>query len=204
MKAVAEPVETTPLVLRIRPALEMTDDQFFDFCQLNDDLRLERTADGHIVIVAPAGAKTSSASSEITMQLRLWEKRDGSGVGFGASCGFRLPNNAMRAPYASWVSRSRLERLSAEEKKKFLPLCPEFVIELRSPSDRLSDQKAKMEEYRENGALLGWLIDPLERQVYVYRPGHPVEQLDTPGKISADPELSGFGLGLAKIWEPGF
>ena len=204
MKAVAEPVETTPLVLRIRPALEMTDDQFFDFCQLNDDLRLERTAEGNILIMAPVGAEGSDGNSELNMQLRVWAKRDGRGVAFESSCGFRLPNNATRSPDAAWVSRPRLAGFSAEEKKKFLPLCPEFVIELRSPSDRLSDQKAKMEEYRENGALLGWLIDPLEQQVYVYRPGHPVEQLDNPGNISADPELAGFVLGLAEIWEPGF
>ena len=204
MKAVAEPVETAPLVIRLRPALEMTDDQFFDFCQLNDDLRLERTAEGNILIMAPAGGETSSGNADITMQLGVWAKRDGRGVAFGLDCGFRLPNNATRAPDAAWVSRSQLAGLSAKEKKKFLPLCPEFVIELRSPSDRLSDQKAKMEEYRENGVLLGWLIDPLERQVYVYRPGHPVEQLDHPSSISADPELACFVLGLAEIWEPGF
>ena len=204
MKAVVEPVGITPVVLRIQPALEMTDDQFFDFCQLNDDLRLERTAEGDILIMAPAGGETSSGSSELNMQLRIWAKKDGRGVVFDSSGGFRLPNNATRAPDAAWVSRSRLAGLTSEEKRKFLPLCPDFVIELRSPSDRLNDQKAKMEEYRENGALLGWLIDPIERQVYVYRPELPVEQLDNPGRVSADPELAGFVLELGEIWEPAF
>ena len=204
MKAVVEPVGITPVVLRIRPALEMTDDQFFDFCQLNDDLRLERTAEGDILIMAPAGGETSSENAEITTQLGVWAKKDLRGVVFDSSGGFRLPNNAMRAPDAAWVSRSRLAGLTSEEKRKFLPLCPDFVIELRSPSDRLNDQKAKMEEYRENGAVLGWLIDPIERQVYVYRPDLPVEQLDNPGRVSADPELAGFVLELGEVWEPAF
>ncbi len=204
MKAVVEPVEFAPFVLRIRPALEMTDDQFFDFCQLNDDLRMERTAEGDILIMAPVGAEGSSGNADITMQLSVWAKKDRRGVAFDSSCGFRLPNNATRSPDAAWVSRPRLAGLSSDEKKKFLLLCPEFVIELRSPPDRLSGQKAKMEEYRENGALLGWLIDPIERQVHVCRQGHPVEQLDKPGSISADPELPGFVLDLAEIWEPAF
>ena len=204
MKAAVEPVEITPVVLRIRPALEMTDDQFFDFCQLNDDLRMERTAEGDILIMAPSGSETSRGNADITIQLGVWAKKDLRGVVFDSSGGFRLPNNATRAPDASWVKRSRLAGFTSEEKRKFLPLCPDFVIELRSPSDRLSDQKAKMEEYRENGALLGWLIDPIERQVYVYRPGLPVEQLDNPASISADPELLGFVLDLGEIWEPGF
>jgi len=204
MKAVAEPIEITPVVLRINPVLEMTDDQFFGFCQLNDDLRLERTAEGDIVIMPPTGAETSNTNAEITMQLRVWAKKDPRGVAFDSSCGFRLPNGVTRSPDAAWVSRPRLAGFSAEEKKKFLPLCPEFIVELRSPSDRVAGQKAKMEEYRENGALLGWLIDPIERQVHLYRPGRPAEQLDEPRSISADPELSGFVLDLAEIWEPAF
>jgi Uma2 family endonuclease len=197
-------MEIDPLVLRFPPALDMTDDQFFGFCQLNDDLRLERTAEGDIVIMPPTGAETSNTNSDITMQLGVWAKKHGKGVVFDSSCGFRLPNGATRSPDAAWVSRPRLTEFSAEEKKKFLPLCPNFVIELRSPSDRLSDLKTKMEEYRENGALLGWLIDPIERQVHLYRPGRSAEQLDKPGSISADPELPGFVLDLAEIWEPTF
>jgi len=204
MKAVVEPVEIAPVVLRTRPALELTDDQFFDFCQLNDDLRMERTAEGDILIMSPVGAEGSAGNSELNMQLRVWAKKDRRGVAFDSSCGFHLPNGATRSPDAAWVSRRQLAGFSSEEKRKFLPLCPDFVIELRSPSDRLSDQKTKIEEYRENGALLGWLIDPIERQVYVYRPGRSVEELDKPGSISADPELPGFVLDLAEIWRPAF
>ena len=202
MKAVSKPIETSPVVLRINPVLEMTDDQFFDFCQLNDDLPMERTAEGDILILSPIGAEGSSGNADLTMQLGAWAKKDRKGVAFDSSCGFRLPNTATRSPDAAWGSRPQLARFSAEEKKKFLPLCPEFVVELRSPSDRLADLKTKMEEYRENGALLGWLIDPIEYQVHVYRPGRSAEQLNKPGSISADPELPGFVLDLAEIWEP--
>ena len=138
------------------------------------------------------------------MQLRLWAKRSGTGVAFDSNGGFILPNGAMRSPDASWVRRGRLVALTAEQKQRFLPVCPDFVIELRSPSDRLAPIEAKMREYIENGARLGWLIDPIERKVHVYKNGEPVRALDNPDTLRADPTLPGFVLDLKPSWEPGF
>ena len=148
--------------------------------------------------MAPAGGDSSDKNAEITMQLRLWAKRDGTGRTFDSSGGFLLPNGATRSPDASWVNHDRLAALTAEERAKFLPLCPDFVIELRSPTDGLSALQDKMREYMENGAQLGWLIDPLGGQVFVYRPGAPVERLKEPESVSADPVLPGFRLELGE------
>ncbi len=192
------------LLVQMAPAVSMTDEQFFRFCAQNRDLRIERTANGQILIMAPAGGATGARNSDITMQLTRWAKEDGTGVAFDSSARFNLPNKASRAPDAAWVRRERLAELTPEEKEKFLPLCPDFVIELRSPSDRLHAVRDKMQEYMENGARLGWLIDPVERQVFVYRPEAPVEHLEDPERIAGDPVLPGFTLDLTTIWEPGF
>lgn len=193
-----------PLILQLRPAIEMTRQQFFDFCQLNPDLRIERTAKGEIVIMAPAGGETSARNARLVVQVIQWADQDGSGVVFDSSGGFDLPNGATRSPDVAWVKRSRLASLMPEEKQKFLPLCPDFVIELRSPSDPLSTVQDKMEEYLANGAQLGWLIDPVSRRVYVYRPGAEVECLEDPAEVAGDPVLPDFVLDLAPIWEPAF
>ena len=192
------------VTLQLWPVIDMTNDQFFEFCQLNRDWHIERTKEGEIEIMSPSGGETGSKNAEITMQLRLWAKKDKTGIAFDSSTGYFLPSGASRAPDASWVHHEKLARLSPKEKKKFLPLCPEFVIELRSPSDSLSSLHEKMEEFLENGAQLGWFIDPEERQVFVYRPGQPVEHLKNPSTLSGDPLLSGFTLDLQEIWEPDF
>ena len=197
-------VENPPLVLHLRPAIDMNDQQFFDFCQINGDLRFERTAQGDIVIMTPAGGASGARNSEINLQLRQWAKKDGQGVAFDSSTGFILPNGATRAPDAAWVPRPRLAALTQEQKDKFLPLCPDFVIELLSPSDHLPTVKRKMQEYLANGAQLGWLIDPAHRRVYVYRRGAEIECLENPATLSGDPVLTGFFLSLEEIWEPGF
>ena len=191
--------ESTAVLLRLPPDLHITDDQFFEFCQINRELRIERTAQGELWIMAPAGWDTSGKNAEITMQLGLWAKRDGTGVTFDSSGGFRLRNGAVLSPDASWVRRDRLAALTTEQRAKFLPLCPDFVIELRSPTDGLSSLQDKMREYMDNGAQLGWLIDPLGGQVFVYRPGSPVERLEGPDSVSADPVLPGFRLELSEI-----
>ena len=196
--------ERRPFVLQMQPAIEMTREQFFDFCQLNRDLRIERTAEGEIVIMAPAGGETGARNAKLTSQVDRWAEEDGSGVAFDSSTGFDLPNGATRAPDVAWVKRSRLAALTPEQKRKFLPLCPDFVIELRSSSDSLSTVQDKMEEYLANGAQLGWLIDPASRQVYVYRPEADVERLDNPREVAGDPVLAGFVLDLTPIWEPAF
>ncbi len=191
--------ESTGVLLRLPPDLHLTDDQFFEFCQINRELRIERTAQGGLLIMAPAGGDTSAKNAEITIQLGLWAKRDGTGQTFDSSGGFLLPNGAVLAPDASWVSHDRLAALTAEERTKFLPLCPDFVVELRSPTDSLSALQDMMREYMDNGARLGWLIDPLGDQVFVYRPGAPAERLEEPDGVSADPVLPGFRLELDEI-----
>jgi Uma2 family endonuclease len=196
--------ESLPLVLYMSPVIDMTDDQFFEFCQINRDLRIERTAKGDLIIMTPAGGETSWRNSELVTALNIWAKQDGTGVVFDSSGGFILPNGATRAPDATWVKRSRLAVLTPAEKKKFLPLCPDFAIELRSPTDRLEDLQAKMQEYVDNGLKLGWLIDPEEKRVYVYMPHSQVECLKNPSEISGDPILLGFALDLEQIWRSGF
>lgn len=197
-------IEHLPLVVHLRPVIELTDDQFFEFCQINRDLRIERTAEGDLLIMPPAGGETGNRNAALTTLLTSWAWQDGTGVAFDSSTGFTLPNGAMRSPDAAWVKRSRLAALTSEQKVKFLPLCPDFVIELRSPSDSLRSLRAKMREYIENGVQLGWLINPITRRVYVYRPNLPVEQLENPATISGDPILPGFTLDLSKIWELDF
>jgi len=191
-----------PLTLHLDPFPELDDGQLFALCQRNRDLRIERTAAGEIIIMPPAGGETSDRNAQITMQLGLWAQRDGTGRAFDSSGGFTLPNGAMRAPDAAWIERERLSTLTSDQRHRFLPLCPAFVIELRSPSDPLPSLEEKMHEYIDNGARLAWLIDPINRRVYIYRPGAEVEILDQPTSVTGDPELPGFVLKLAEIWNP--
>ena len=204
MRTVLEALDIGQLVLRVPPAIDMTEDQFFEFCQANHDLRLERTSSGDIVVMAPEGGGSGYRGSELISELRNWARRDRTGVAFGSSAGFTLPNGAVRSPDAAWVRKERLRSLSREQKEKFLPLCPDFVVEVRSPSDRLADLREKMSEYMENGARLGWLLDPQAREAYVYRAGARVQRVRNPANLAADPELPGFVLDLATIWELAF
>ena len=197
-------VEMPPLVLKLHPVIDLTDDEFFELCQVNRDLRLEKTAEGEIIVMPPAGGETGSRNSAITAALYVWSRRDGVGIAFDSSTGFKLPNGATRSPDAAWVQRTRLAPLTAKEKERFLPLCPDFVIELRSRTDPLTTLQAKMVEYIANGAQLGWLIDPVERQVHIYQPGIAPIILDQPATITGDPLLPGFVLELSLIWDPGF
>ncbi len=196
--------EYPPLVLRTRPAIEMSDREFFEFCQINGDWRIERTARGDVEIMPPAGGETSNRNAIITAQLTTWALRDGTGAAFDSSGGFILPNGATRAPDAAWVRRERLRALSVEERQRFLPLCPDFAIELRSPTDRLAAVQAKMEEYLANGARLGWLIDAPGRRVDVYRPGAAVERLEAPPTLAGESVLPGFVLDLRPVWDVRF
>ena len=190
------------LTIHLSPALDLTDDQFFELCQINSDLRLERNAKGDIIVMPPTGGETSNRNQEVTRQLGNWAKRDGTGAAFDSSAGFKLPNGADRSPDAAWTSHQRLAQLTPEQKKKFIPLCPDFVIELLSPTDSLAATQAKMVEYLDNGARLGWLIHPEAKRVYVYRLAAPVDELKDLTQVSADPELPGFMLDLQDIWKP--
>ncbi|HLH23143.1 MAG TPA: Uma2 family endonuclease [Chloroflexota bacterium] len=189
-----------PLVIRTRPALDVSEEQFYEFCQLNGDLRIERSAVGEWLIMPPTGGDTGHRNAEITYQLVAWAKQDGTGVAYDSSTGFRLPNGAMRSPDGAWLRKDRLAAISPEDRQRFMPICPDFVLELWSPSDRLADVQAKMDEYLANGGRLGWLLYPPERCVYVYRPEAPVERLDQPETVSGEPVLSGFALDLREIW----
>ena len=188
------------LLVQLQPALRLTDNQFYEFCLLNRELRIERTAEGGLSIMPPAGWDSSRKNAEITIQLGIWAKSTGTGVTAESSAGFVLRNGAIRSPDASWVSNARLAGLTAQQRVKFLPLCPEFVVELRSPTDSLSVLQAKMDEYMANGAELGWLIDPSGHQVFVYRSDADVECLDAPDSLSAEPLLPGFELQMAGVW----
>ncbi len=187
------------LKLDITPLMPISNNQFFEFCQQNRDLRIELTKEGELVIMSPTGGGSSDRNAEITYQLRDWSKQDGKGKSFDSSGGFILPSGAMRSPDASWVSNDKLKNLSEEDWEKFLPLCPEFVIELRSASDSLYELQKKMIEYLENGAQLGWLIDPKEKRVYVYA-SDDLKVLENPESVSAAPLLKGFSLELKDIF----
>jgi Uma2 family endonuclease len=208
IQALLEPPSVEPaqpdatVILHLRPAVELTDDEFFALCAINRDLRLERTAEGDIIIMPPTGGATGYRNADITSQFGNWVKRDGTGVAFGSSTGFKLPNGAERSPDEAWVLRSRLALLTDQQKQKFLPLAPDFVVELKSPTDRLKDLLTKMDEYIANGVRLGWLINPETKRVHIYRPGQPVETLESPMEVSGAPELPGFELDLREIWEP--
>jgi len=184
------------------PFPELTDDQFFDLCAAHSDHHIERTAQGKIIVMPGTGAKTGSRNAALIAQLYTWTIADRRGVAFDSSTLFRLPNSAMRSRDAAWVSRSRLAGLSSEQRERFLPLCPDFLIELTSPSDRLPAVQTKMEEWMANGCQLGWLLHPGPNAVYIYRPGREVEILDQPTHVSGDGPIPGFTLDLTAIWNP--
>ena len=188
------------LRIRLQPALCPTDDQFYEFCRINRELRIERGTEGEVTIMPPAGWESARRNAEITAQLQAWATGDGTGTAADSSAGYVLPNGAVRSPDASWVSNARLATVTEEQRSRFLPLCPDFVIELRSLADRLPALQDKMIEYMANGTTLGWLIDPVSREVFVYRPGLDVERLDEPESLSAHPVLARFELRMGDIW----
>ena len=175
------------------------DDTILALSAENPELRFEQTTQGDLIIMPPVGTETGDRDSEINMQLRLWSKQNGLGKVFSSSAGFRLANGALRSPDASWVSLEKLSTLTPEQYQKYAPLCPEFVIELLSPSDSLKDTQDKMLEYITNGAELGWLIDPEEKKVYVYT-ASGMEMLENPERVKGVGRLEGFVLELKNIW----
>jgi Uma2 family endonuclease len=189
-----------PLRLRWRPSPPFTNTQLEEFCRRYDELRIERDSDGTLTIMSPAGWRTGSREAQLIIQLGSWAKRDGSGVATTSSAGFYLPNGAMRAPDAAWTARKRLDALPEEELEHFLPIVPDFAVELRSPSDRLREMQLKMLEYVANGVTLAWLLDPSSRIAYVYRSVAPVQVVQAAMTLDASPELPGFVLDLAPIW----
>ncbi|MBI1763099.1 MAG: Uma2 family endonuclease [Acidobacteria bacterium] len=186
------------LLLRLAEG-RFTPADFAAFAAENPDLRLEMNKEGEMIVMMPVGPVGSNRNGRLTARLFNWADLDATGIAFDATAGFKLPNGAERSPDASWIRLERWEALTLEEQETFSPICPDFVVELRSRSDRLKTLRAKMEEYLENGAQLGWLLDPLKKKVHVYRPGAPVEILDNPSEVSGEPLLPGFMLKLAGI-----
>ena len=192
---------TLTLELPTSTLLQVTVEQFEALAAVNRDLRLERTSHGELIVNPPTGGESGQRNSSLTAQLDRWnEAYEDLGVVFDSSTGFILPNGAIRSPDASWVQRKRWEVLTAEQRRGFVPLCPNFVVELRSASDNLSKLQEKMQEYKENGAQLGWLIDSQNQQVEIYCPGESVEILEHPTELSGETVLPGFILNLRRIW----
>ncbi|HKU74922.1 MAG TPA: Uma2 family endonuclease [Pyrinomonadaceae bacterium] len=178
----------------------ITAERFEEICRKYDYLRLELTSTGELIVMPPTGFQSGVRNMDLTSQLRVWSKGDNTGVCFGVDTGFTLPNGAIRAPDAGWIKREKFDSLTEEQKDTFAPICPDFVVELRSKTDRLAVLFNKMAEYIENGASLGWLIDPSTRRVYVYRPNEEVVILKNPESVSGEPLLPGFTLLTADLW----
>ncbi|MBE9203544.1 Uma2 family endonuclease [Synechocystis salina LEGE 06099] len=193
-------ISSEPLTIDFPSIVSMTEQQFYEFCLANRSLRIERTAKGEVIIMPPAFSDTGNRNFNLAAQLWKWTEQDGTGLGFDSSSGFTLPNGAIRSPDVAWIKLTRWNQLTDKQKASFAPICPDFVIELRSSSDTLSSLQKKMDEYITNGTRLAWLIDRQNHQVYVYRPHQDPEILDNPLTVSADPELVGFELTMAKIW----
>ncbi|MCC6590430.1 MAG: Uma2 family endonuclease [Bryobacterales bacterium] len=179
----------------------MTDDEFLRFAAGYEGYRLETNAEGEVVVMPPAGAETSARNAKILFQLGAWALRRANGAFFDSSGGFRLPNGARRSPDAAWISSARLRTVAPAQRRSILPVAPDFVIELLSPSDRLAAAQAKMREYLSNGVQLGWLIDADRRQVHIYRPHREPEILSDPSQVQGEGPVKGFTLQLQSVWE---
>ena len=202
--AVEKPQIKPYLTVQFAPAVEMTEAQFFVFCQQNPTLQIERDMFGEVVFMSPTGGETGHRNLRLGRYIDTWAEKDGRGVAFDSSTGFVLPNGAIRSPDVAWVRREKLAALTAVQKQRFLPLCPNFVIELQSPSDDSDYLAAKLSEYIENGAQLGWLINPQEQSVTVYRPDQAPETHPNLAQLSGEPEMPGLTIDLQPIWKPAF
>lgn len=198
IKSEAKPL--TVDVSSLMPQAKMTDAQFYAFCLANRELRIERSAEGEVIVMSPAFSDTGNRNFKIAQQVGNWADEDGTGEVFDSSAGFTLSNGAMRSPDVAWIALERWTALSEQEQASFAPICPDFVVELRSSSDTLKSGQEKLEEYIENGARLGVLIDRKNRTVHVYRPGMVPDILDNPDQVSCEPEMPGLTIEMAKIW----
>lgn len=190
-----------PLPLRFRPETPMSDEELMRFCAANDAVRVERDANGELIVMTPAGGNTGKMNTDVILELGIWNRQDRRGIVFESNTGFTLPDGSMLSPDAAWIERRRWEALSERERKRFVPLCPDFVIELRSPSDSLPELQKKMQQWIANGAQLAWLIDPIEREVTVYRPDDSPEVHHEPSSVQGSGVIAGFELVMARVWE---
>ncbi len=196
----AEPVNLKVDLASLTGSLPITEEQFYQLCLNNPELRIERSALGEITIMPPAFSDTGNRNFKISHQVGTWAEQDGTGEVFDSSAGFMLTNGATRSPDTAWILTDRWNALTPEQQASFAPIVPDFVIELRSASDTLEGLQEKMQEYIENGVRLGLLIDRKSRRVHRYRPGQSPEILENPESVSCEPELPGFALKMAKIW----
>ncbi|MEG4118689.1 Uma2 family endonuclease [Microcoleus sp. N9_B4] len=190
------------IAVNIPPTLTLTvtREQFVELAIANRELQLERTAQGELIVNPPTGGETGYRNLDIEGQLWLWNRQTKLGKAFNSSTGFHLPNGADRSPDAAWVRQERWDELTPKQKESFIPLCPDFVVELRSKTDNMEPLRAKMKEYMNNGARLGWLIDRKNKKVEIYRPSQDVEVLENPISLSGEDVLPGFVLDLTEVW----
>ena len=186
--------------ISVRRPQKFSDEEYWAFCEANPGIRVERTAEGEIVFMPPAGGESDYRSAKVITYLTIWAERDGHGEAFGSSVQFILPDGSGLSPDAAWVANDTLARLTKQQRKKFLRLVPEFIVEVRSPSDDLKDAKAKMEQWVSNGVKLAWLIDGDARTIYVYRKGHPARTRRSLNEIAGEGPVAGFVLDLKRIW----
>lgn len=190
----------TVVTVNLNSIIKLTDDQFYQLCRDNPDVKFERNANGEIIIMSPTGGETGKYNIEIAADFVIWNRQTQLGVCFDSSTCFKLPNGADRSPDVSWIKQERWDTLTPEQKEKFPPIAPDFVLEIMSPTDTLKKTQEKMQEYMNNGIKLGWLIDPKTRRVEIYRPGQAVEVLQSPTTLSGEDVLPGFILNLESIW----
>lgn len=203
MQVVFDPIDVSQdWLIHVTTRRRVTRAEYDAFCAANRDLRIERSAEGALIVIPPAHSRTGNQNAHLTTQLYIWAKQNRVGVAFDSSAGFDLPDGSNRSPDASWILKSRIESLRPEQRGEYMEICPDFLAELRSSSDRLRDLQAKMHEYLACGARLGWLIDPLERKVWVYRPGEEVEAIEEPRMLTAGLLMPDFVLDLGLIWNP--
>lgn len=188
------------ITLTLEPLAQLTDQQFLDLCHANPEAKLERTATGRLVVMPPKGGESGRRNRRLTQQLGNWTDQDGTGESFDSSTMFRLPNGAFRSPDAAWIPLEKWNTLMPEERRTFPPLCPDFVIELRSPSDSLPPLQDQMQEYIDNSTRLGWLLNPQDQQVEIFRTGQPKEILSLPAQLEGEGILPRFVLSLQSIW----
>jgi Uma2 family endonuclease len=190
----------TAITVNLNPIIQLNENQFYQLCRENPEVKFERNADGKLLIISPTGGITGNKNAEISADFGMWNRRTKLGVCFDSSTCFKLPNGANRSPDVAWIKNDRWNSLTPEEQEKFPPIAPDFVLELMSPSDSLQETQAKMQEYINNGVKLGWLINRKMRQVEIYRLGKAVEILDFPQQLSGEDILTGFILDMQIIW----
>jgi Uma2 family endonuclease len=194
-------LDQLPLPLYLRLDAPISDEDFLRFCAANEPMRFEREPNGEILVTTPSGSRTGKANAYILRVLGEWSDADGRGYCFDSSAGFNLPDGSVRSPDAAWIQASRWDALSNEEKDRFSPIAPDFIIELRSPTDKLPSLRAKMDKWIANGVQVAWLVDPIEREISVYHPGLETERHYQPSSVQGRGIIAGFELVCARVWD---